>query len=48
MTSKYDTYWQDQLDAILLLFDQARAAGKSSPLPLTGLDAFCKPMKPPI
>lgn len=40
MTSKYDTYWQDQLDAILPLFDQARAAGKSSPLPLTGLDAL--------
>lgn len=40
MTSKYDTYWQDRLDAILALFDQARTAGKSSPLPLTGLDAL--------
>ena len=36
MTSKYDTYWQDHLDAILALFDQAHTAGTSAPLPLTG------------
>lgn len=40
MTSKYDTYWQDHLDAILVLFDQAHAAGTSAQLPLTGLDAL--------
>ncbi len=40
MTSKYDTYWQNHLDAILALFDQARAAGASSPLQLTDLDAL--------
>lgn len=39
VTSKYDTYWQNHLDAILALFDQARAAASSS-LPLTGLDAL--------
>ena len=40
MPSKYDTYWQNHLDAILALFGQARTAGTSAPLPLTGLDAL--------
>jgi hypothetical protein len=40
MTSKYDIYWQDHLDAILALFGQARTAGTSASLPLTGLDAL--------
>ncbi len=42
MTSKYDTYWQTQLDAILALFNQARTAGTSSQMALTGLDALGK------
>ncbi|OQA46203.1 MAG: 5-methylcytosine-specific restriction enzyme B [Chloroflexi bacterium ADurb.Bin325] len=40
MTSKYDTYWQDRLGAILALFDQAQTAGKISPLSLIDLDAL--------
>ena len=40
MTSKYETYWHNHLEAILVLFDQARTAGTSSPLVLTDLDTL--------
>ncbi len=40
MTSKYDSYWQHHLDAILALFNQAQSTGMSSRLALADLDAL--------
>jgi hypothetical protein len=40
MASKYDSYWQDHLDAVLALFEQASTAGTSSPVSLVGIEAL--------
>ncbi len=42
MSSKYDAYWENRLDAILQLFDQARTSGTSEALALTDLNALSK------
>ena len=34
--SKYDAYWQSKIDAVLALFDEAKANGTSAPLDLAG------------
>jgi hypothetical protein len=38
--SKYDDYWQNNVEAILGLLDEARTKGESTPLDLAGLDEF--------
>lgn len=40
MTSKYDAYWQKELDNILVLFDQTETGETSASLALGGLDAL--------